>query len=283
MTFLKRLALMLAVPRIVAGGRARAGRRRRVDFRYRQGHVRRGAARRHGRSGEPGADRKGPVRVDRRRGPIQDRESSARASIRSRSRWPASTPSSATGIELAGTFVATVNAELTVGNVSETITVTAESRRSWTSRARSGSASSARTSSTRFRPAAATSTRSSSCRVSTAAQPGRGAPRRTSAARTTCRTPRSPSTAAARATRACSSTASGSATCCRRASSPTSCPTPARRRKSTVDYAAISAEQAFGGLRINLVPKEGGNTLPGIGLRHRRELRRGRPTTSRRI
>ena len=30
-----------------------------------------------------------------------------------------------------------------------------------------------------------------------------------------------------------------------------------------VDYAAISAEQAFGGLRINLVPKEGGNTFRG--------------------
>jgi Carboxypeptidase regulatory-like domain len=31
----------------------------------------------------------------------------------------------------------------------------------------------------------------------------------------------------------------------------------------TVDYAAISAEQAFGGLRINLVPKEGGNDFRG--------------------
>ncbi|MEO8257903.1 MAG: carboxypeptidase regulatory-like domain-containing protein [Acidobacteriota bacterium] len=30
-----------------------------------------------------------------------------------------------------------------------------------------------------------------------------------------------------------------------------------------VDYAAISAEQAFGGLRINLVPKEGGNSFRG--------------------
>jgi len=30
-----------------------------------------------------------------------------------------------------------------------------------------------------------------------------------------------------------------------------------------VDYAAISAEQAFGGLRINLVPKEGGNSYHG--------------------
>jgi hypothetical protein len=31
----------------------------------------------------------------------------------------------------------------------------------------------------------------------------------------------------------------------------------------TVDYAAVSAEQPFGGLRINIVPKEGGNSLRG--------------------
>jgi hypothetical protein len=31
----------------------------------------------------------------------------------------------------------------------------------------------------------------------------------------------------------------------------------------TIDYAAVSAEQAFGGLRINLIPREGGNTLRG--------------------
>lgn len=30
-----------------------------------------------------------------------------------------------------------------------------------------------------------------------------------------------------------------------------------------MDYAALSAEQAFGGLRINLVPKEGGNSFKG--------------------
>ena len=44
------------------------------------------------------------------------------------------------GIELAGTFVATINADLMVGNVSETITVTTARARSSTSRARSGSA-----------------------------------------------------------------------------------------------------------------------------------------------
>jgi hypothetical protein len=31
----------------------------------------------------------------------------------------------------------------------------------------------------------------------------------------------------------------------------------------TVDYAAVSAEQPFGGLRIDLIPREGGNTLKG--------------------
>jgi uncharacterized protein (DUF2141 family) len=31
----------------------------------------------------------------------------------------------------------------------------------------------------------------------------------------------------------------------------------------TVDYAAVSAEQPFGGLRINLIPREGGNTYRG--------------------
>jgi hypothetical protein len=31
----------------------------------------------------------------------------------------------------------------------------------------------------------------------------------------------------------------------------------------TIDYAAVSAEQAFGGLRINLIPKEGGNSFRG--------------------
>ena len=31
----------------------------------------------------------------------------------------------------------------------------------------------------------------------------------------------------------------------------------------TIDYAAVSAEQPFGGLRINLIPKEGGNSVKG--------------------
>ena len=35
-------------------------------------------------------------------------------------------------------------------------------------------------------------------------------------------------------------------------------------QETTVDYGAISAELAFGGLRINIVPKEGGNTFAGF-------------------
>ena len=43
-----------------------------------------------------------------------------------------------------------------------------------------------------------------------------------------------------------------------------------------VSYAAGSAEQAFGGVQMNLIPREGGNDLQGIRLRHRRELERSR-------
>ena len=36
-------------------------------------------------------------------------------------------------------------------------------------------------------------------------------------------------------------------------------PDRARAQEMAIDYAAISAEQITGGLRINLVPREGGN------------------------
>ena len=56
-------------------------------------------------------------------------------------------------------------------------------------------------------------------------------------------------------------------------------PDTGRTQEVTVDYAAVSAEQPFGGLRINIVPKEGGNTFRGIvfatGV-----TRRGRAATS---
>ena len=40
-----------------------------------------------------------------------------------------------------------------------------------------------------------------------------------------------------------------------------------------VDFAAVSAEQPFGGLRIDIIPREGGNTVRGDGVRHGRQLR----------
>ena len=53
-------------------------------------------------------------------------------------------------------------------------------------------------------------------------------------------------------------------------------------QEMTVDYAAGSAEQAYAGLRINLVPREGGNAFKGSFVRHRRELRVPGRTTTRR-
>ncbi|HXH24690.1 MAG TPA: carboxypeptidase-like regulatory domain-containing protein, partial [Vicinamibacterales bacterium] len=40
-------------------------------------------------------------------------------------------------------------------------------------------------------------------------------------------------------------------------------PDTSSTQEITVDYAAVSAEQPFGGLRINIVPREGGNTFRG--------------------
>src|SRR5690606_4338974 len=40
-------------------------------------------------------------------------------------------------------------------------------------------------------------------------------------------------------------------------------PDTSSTQEVTVDYAAVSAEQPFGGLRINIVPREGGNTFRG--------------------
>ena len=40
-----------------------------------------------------------------------------------------------------------------------------------------------------------------------------------------------------------------------------------------VDYAAVSAEQPFGGLRIDIIPREGGNSVRGVGVRDGRQLR----------
>ena len=61
-------------------------------------------------------------------------------------------------VELQGSFSATINADLRVGEIAETITVTRASRRSSTCRTRRSSGCSTTRSSTRFRPAAATRT-----------------------------------------------------------------------------------------------------------------------------
>ena len=151
---------------------------------------------------------------------------------------------------------------LRVGTLEETITVTGESPivdvQRTTAAARVRSAGDRRDS----RPAAATSTGGAHPGLASLAAGARRACRRRRHEQP-AEHARSRFTAAERATRVCSSTASGSATCSRRASSPTSCPTPARRRKSRSITRAISAEQPFGGLRINIVPREGGNTLHG--------------------
>ena len=69
--------------------------------------------------------------------------------------------------------------------------------------------------------------------------------------------------AAGRATRACSSTASGSATSLSPGEFSNFVPDTGATQEVAVDYGAVSAEQAFGGLRINLDPKEGGNSFKG--------------------
>ena len=46
-----------------------------------------------------------------------------------------------------------------------------------------------------------------------------------------------------------------------------------------VDYAAVSAEQPFGGLRIDIIPREGGNTVQGRRCSRPASTPRGRPAT----
>jgi len=69
------------------------------------------------------------------------------------------------GVELTGSFTATINAEMRVGNLQETVTVTGESRSS-TSRAPGVRPSSTTRCSRPFRPCAATTRSSSSCPAS---------------------------------------------------------------------------------------------------------------------
>ena len=52
-------------------------------------------------------------------------------------------------------------------------------------------------------------------------------------------------------------------------------------QEMTIDYAAGLGEAATGGVKVNYVPREGGNTFQLLVLRHRRQLRRSRATTTR--
>ena len=86
----------------------------------------RGSAGRDRRSGEPRADRKGPIGRDRRQRSVPDRRSPART-VRCHLQPDGFSTVKREGIELTGSFAATVNVELKVGAVSETITVSGES------------------------------------------------------------------------------------------------------------------------------------------------------------
>ena len=149
-----------------------------------------------------------------------------------------------------------------VGNVSETITVTDRERRSSTCRARSGSASSPRKSWTRFRPAAATSTRS--CSPGCGGLPAgsrrlAGRRRHEQPAEHHVLHPRRPHQRHAPAARR--RPARQRAVAGRVLELRARHRRDAGSRRSTTR--AISAEQPFGGLRINIMPKEGGNTFRG--------------------
>ena len=74
----------------------------------------------------PGADRKGPVGRHRRRRPVSHRRSASRHLL-GHVALTGFTTVKREGIELSGNFVATVNADLRVGALEETITVTGES------------------------------------------------------------------------------------------------------------------------------------------------------------
>ena len=105
-------------------GTAGAGQRNRGR---RQGHIGRSAARRDGGSLESGTHRKDPHRRHRQRRPVQHRRFAARRRISSPLRWPASTCSGAMASSCTSGFTATVNADMQVGALTETITVTGES------------------------------------------------------------------------------------------------------------------------------------------------------------
>ena len=90
-------------------------------------HVWRGPARRHGRSGQPGADREGQDRRHRRQGRLPHHRPSTRHLHRHVHACRLQHVHGATAVELPTDFTATINAELKVGALEETITVTGAS------------------------------------------------------------------------------------------------------------------------------------------------------------
>ena len=92
-----------------------------------QGHVRRRPARRHGRSRQPRADRESSIGDHRRIGPVSDHPAAARHLHRHASRCPGFSVVKRENVELTSDFTATINADMKVGAVEETITVSAES------------------------------------------------------------------------------------------------------------------------------------------------------------
>src|SRR5262249_42726797 len=84
------------------------------------------AARCDGRSGQSGADRKGPQRCHGRSRPVQDRRF-ATGHVHCHLHFGGFNTSRREGIELTAGFTATINAELRVGALEETVTVTGAS------------------------------------------------------------------------------------------------------------------------------------------------------------
>ena len=158
------------------------------------------------------------------------------------------------GIELAGTFTATVNADLRVGSLEETITVTGEAPivdvQSVTQQVTSG-----RTSSTRFPPGGTT-------RTSPMLIPGMTGPLDYGGTNNL-----NLSTMTVHGSRAGDQRVmvDGMSTSATSGNGELSnfIPDMTSTQEVAVSYSAGSAEQAFGGVQMNLIPREGGNMFKG--------------------
>jgi hypothetical protein len=165
------------------------------------------------------------------------------------------------GVELTGTFVATINADLMVGNVSETITVTTESpivdlQSSQRQRVFSQDTLDAI-------PAGRSHINEIVLLPGVnASQPGRGGLQDVGGTNNLQNT-----TFSIHGGRTSDTRLQLDGVRLGNVLSPGEfsnfVPDSGATQETTVDYGAISAELAFGGLRINLVPKEGGNTYRG--------------------